>query len=71
MKKTTLRMLMTLAVQVVWLMSQTTATGLNAETKLQLAASPAGRIVLHLACAWRDHRFHWHWQGVAREVARP
>ena len=33
---------------------------------MALAASPSGRIVLHVVCAWRDHRFQWHWRGVVR-----
>ena len=41
----------------------------NSAAALQLAASPVGRIVLHAACALRDHRFRWHWAGVARELA--
>jgi len=43
---------------------------LNAQTKATLAASASGRIVLHLLCLWRDHRFQWHWHGVVREFAR-
>jgi hypothetical protein len=27
-----------------------------------------GRILLHLACACRDHKFQWHWRGIRREV---
>ena len=44
--------------------------GVTAERSLQLAAAPAGRIVLHMLCAARDHHFAWHWRGVARELAR-
>ena len=46
------------------------ATGLTAETAVALAESSAGRIVLHLLCARRDHRIQWHWRGVLREFAR-
>jgi hypothetical protein len=46
------------------------ASGGSPEAQLQLAATPSGRIALHLLCAWRDHRYGWHWRGVARELAR-
>jgi hypothetical protein len=59
-----------LGLQVLQQLGQAAAAGFSADAKLQLAASPAGRIVLHLACAWRDHRFQWHWRGVAREMVR-
>ena len=26
------------------------------------------RVVLHLRCLWRDHKFRWHLAGVLREV---
>ena len=45
------------------------ATGVTAETSRQLAAAPAGRVVLHVLCACRDHHFAWHWHGVVREFA--
>jgi hypothetical protein len=51
-------------------MAGVAVAGLTTETQLNLAGSPAGRIALHLLCAWRDHRFQWHWQGVVREFAR-
>jgi hypothetical protein len=35
---------------------------------LRLVQSPAGRILLHLSCLARDHRFRWHWQGILREL---
>lgn len=38
------------------------------ETQLALAASRTGRMALHVVCAWRDHRFAWHWRGVMREL---
>jgi hypothetical protein len=34
----------------------------------QLAQSSFGRILLHLACACRDHKYQWHWRGVYREL---
>ena len=46
------------------------ASGGSKEAQLQLAATPSGRIALHVLCAWRDHRYGWHWRGVAREIAR-
>ena len=46
------------------------ASGGSPEAQLQLATTPSGRIALHLLCAWRDHRYGWHWRGVARELAR-
>jgi hypothetical protein len=36
----------------------------------KLARSSFGRVLLHLACAWRDHHYQWHWSGVLREFAR-
>lgn len=33
----------------------------------QLAQSSFGRILLHVACACRDHKYQWHWQGIRRE----
>ena len=69
-KTMTLKFVASLGLQVLQQLWQATAAGFGTTAKLELAASPAGRIVLHLACAWRDHRFQWHWQGMAREVAR-
>ena len=43
--------------------------GLSPETKLQLSHSSAGRVVLHVVCFWRDHRFLWHWQVIRRELS--
>jgi hypothetical protein len=28
----------------------------------------AGRVILHLKCAWKDHYWVWHWQGIKREA---
>jgi hypothetical protein len=58
-----------LGLQALQHLEQAAAAGFSADAKLQLAASPAGRIALHLVCAWRDHRFQWHWRGVTREMA--
>jgi hypothetical protein len=33
-----------------------------------LAQFSFGRIMLHAACACRDHKYAWHWQGVVREI---
>ena len=30
--------------------------------------SRVDRIVLHLRCLWRDHKYRWHLAGVWREV---
>jgi hypothetical protein len=64
-----LKIVMSLGIQVMRQMRQAAAAGFGRQAKLQLATSSAGRIVLHLACAWRDHRYQWHWQGMAREMA--
>jgi hypothetical protein len=37
--------------------------------KAQLAEFAYGRVILHVWCAWRDHKYRWHWQGVVRELA--
>ena len=34
----------------------------------RLAQSRLGRIILHVACACRDHKCSWHWHGVVREI---
>jgi hypothetical protein len=34
----------------------------------ELAEFGFGRIVLHLVCAWRDHKLRWHWRGILREI---
>jgi hypothetical protein len=36
----------------------------------ELAQHSFGRILLHLACACRDHNFQWHWRGILREIPR-
>jgi len=35
-----------------------------------LAQTVFGRILLHVACACRDHKFRWHWLGIRRELAK-
>lgn len=35
---------------------------------LQLSLSRTGRILLHLKCIARSGRFHWHFQGIVREL---
>jgi hypothetical protein len=34
-----------------------------------LVQSRFGRILLHMACAMRDHHVRWHWLGIRRELA--
>jgi hypothetical protein len=29
------------------------------------------RIVLHVRCLWRDHRYYWHLAGIGRDVMLP
>jgi hypothetical protein len=69
MKTTTLIMISGLALAAAWQLAKA-ATDWTPQHKRALAASPSGRIVLHVVCAWRDHRFQWHWRGVLREFAR-
>jgi len=38
--------------------------------QFKLAGSSAGRIVLHLVLAVATCHFAWHFQGIARELAR-
>ncbi len=42
---------------------------LSPENILHLAGSSVGRIVLHVVCFRKDHRFLWHWQGICREFS--
>jgi hypothetical protein len=51
-------------------LASVTAAGLSPASQLELAASPSGRVVLHVLSVWRDHRFAWHWSGIAREFSR-
>ena len=59
---------MRLLVAVLKQMTSVAIAGVTSE--MTLAGSAAGRIVLHLLCAKRDHHFRWHWHGVVREFAR-
>jgi len=36
----------------------------------KLATNRAGRIVLNLVAAARNHRWQWHWAGIRRELVR-
>ena len=36
-------------------------------TKCPAELSRLDRIVLHLRCLWRDHKYRWHLAGVWRE----
>jgi len=51
-------------------LASVTAAGLYRTSQLELAASPSGRVVLHVLAVWRDHRFAWHLSGIAREFTR-
>jgi len=33
----------------------------------QMAGHRWGRVLLHAACAVRDHKLQWHWRGIRRE----
>ena len=68
MKTMTWKTVARLMIAVLSQLAVVATTGVNSE--MELAGSPAGRIVLHLVCAKRDHHFRWHWQGVVRELAR-
>ena len=69
MMTTTQRNLANLMMAVFSILAGVAVSGMTSERQLQLAAAPAGRIALHVLCAARDHRFGWHWRGVARELA--
>jgi len=68
MKTMPLAKMIWLAAAVLWQAAIAAMAGVNSEMKL--ASSAAGRVVLHLLCARRDHHYRWHWQGVRREFAR-
>jgi hypothetical protein len=36
--------------------------------RAELARIAVGRMFLHVACAFRDGRVLWHWQGIKREL---
>jgi len=68
MKTMLLAKMIWLVAAVMWQATVAAISGVNFEMKL--ASSAAGRVVLHLLCARRDHHYRWHWQGVRREFAR-
>jgi len=35
--------------------------------KAHLAQTSFGRILLHVRCLCRDHKYQWHWRGIVRE----
>ncbi|MES2661286.1 MAG: hypothetical protein V4689_21885 [Verrucomicrobiota bacterium] len=39
--------------------------------QMRLSNSRTGRILLHLSCIGRHGRWHWHFQGIAREFNSP
>ena len=39
--------------------------------KAELARVSVGRICLHVACAMKDKRVQWHWEGIKRELTIP
>ena len=41
---------------------------MKTETKMKLAKSPMGRIILHIVCIKRDRKVLWHIKGVLREI---
>ena len=41
---------------------------MKTETKIKLAQSSAGRIILHALCIKRDKKFWWHIRGIIREI---
>jgi hypothetical protein len=38
--------------------------------EVQRAQHRFGRILLYLACAFRDYKYQWHWRGVCRELSQ-
>ncbi len=36
--------------------------------KDKLANSHSGRVILHLWCLMRDHKWSWHMAGITREI---
>jgi hypothetical protein len=39
--------------------------------RAELARVSVGRMFLHVACALKDGRMQWHWEGIKRELAEP
>lgn len=45
------------------------ASGLSGRAvRRELARVAVGRMFLHVACAFRDGRVQWHWEGIKREL---
>ena len=42
----------------------------NWNMRAELARVSVGRIVLHAACAVKDGRVQWHWEGIKRELVK-
>jgi hypothetical protein len=43
----------------------------NLNVRAELARVSVGRMFLHVACAMRDRRVQWHWEGIKREFGEP
>jgi hypothetical protein len=43
----------------------------NLNVRAELARVSVGRMFLHVACAMRDKRVQWHWEGIKREFIEP
>jgi len=41
---------------------------MSSKTALVLCQWRIGRCLVHLACARRDHRWHWHIAGIIRDL---
>ena len=39
--------------------------------RAELARVSVGRMFLHVACALKDGRLQWHWEGIKRELTEP
>jgi hypothetical protein len=39
--------------------------------RAELARVAVGRMFLHVACAMKDGRVQWHWEGIKRELPQP
>lgn len=60
-------LLLMLALELLAGVAGLTPKPLAPEAQMALAVSRPGRVVLHVLCASRDHRYAWHWRGVLRE----
>jgi hypothetical protein len=61
--------LLVLALTAIGLLAASIGKRFSPESTLQLAASSAGRVALHVVCFWKDHRLIWHWHGIRREFS--